>query len=123
MAKKTADQLEREMNAKLRKTTPEQQRNIDRRAAEQNRSYGDSNRTKRSNAEIDAKRKSSNAMKPPRAPMMDQPTPKSSAIQRLIKSLKGGKGLGALGLVGVAAEGGKAFTQKKPSKKDPRFQG
>ena len=123
MAKKTADQLEREMNAKMRKTTPEQQRNIDRRAAEQNRSYGDKNRTKRANAEIDSARKKSDAMKPPRAPMMDRPTPKSSAIQRMLKGLKGGKGLGALGLVGVAAEGGKAFTQKKPSKKDPRFQG
>jgi hypothetical protein len=79
MARKTADQLEREMNAKMRETTPEQQRNIDRRAAEQNRSYGDSNRTKRRNAEIDSARKKSDAMKPPRAPMMDQPSGKKKA--------------------------------------------
>jgi hypothetical protein len=115
MARKTADQLEREMNAKMRKTTPEQQRNIDRRAAEQNRSYGDKNRTKRANAEIDSARKKSDAMKPPRAPMMDQPTPKQSAIQRMLKGLKGGKGLGALGLVGTVVGGAKQIaTQKKP---------
>jgi len=84
MARKTADQLEREMNANMRKTTPEQQRNIDRRAAEQNRSYGDSNRTKRANAEIDSARKKSDAMKPPRAPMMDEPAAKrKSKIRQL----------------------------------------
>ena len=114
MARKTADQLEREMNATMRRTTPEQQRNIDRRAAEQNRSYGDANRTKRANAEIDSARKKSDRMKPPAAPTPPSTTPRQSAIQRLIKGLKGGKGLGALGLVGVALEGGRAFTQKKP---------
>jgi hypothetical protein len=108
----------------MRKTTPEQQRNIDRRAAEQNRSYGDKNRTKRANAEIDSARKKSDAMKPPRAPMPPSVTPKMSAIQRLTKALKGGKGAGALGLIGTAldaADKAKSM-QKKPSKKDPRFQ-
>jgi hypothetical protein len=74
--KKTADELDREMRATMRKTTPEQQRNQNMRQAEQNRSYGDGNRARQLNAEIDAKRKSSNALKPPAAPMPPSESPK-----------------------------------------------
>lgn len=91
MAKKTADQLDREMRAKMLKTTPQQQRNIDKRAAEQNRYYNDPKaRTERANAELDKARKSSNAMKPPVAPMPASENPKKTALQRF-------KGLGGLG--------------------------
>jgi hypothetical protein len=64
----------------LRNRTPEQQRNVQMREAEQNRYYNDPKaRSKRASAELDAKQKKSDAMKPPRAPMMDQPSEKKKA--------------------------------------------
>jgi hypothetical protein len=101
--------------------TPKQQRNIDRRRAEDNRYYNDPKaRTERANAERDNARKSADRLKPPAAPATPAPSAaKQSAISKLLKTLKGGKGLGALGIVGSISEGGKAFTQKKPSSKDP----